>query len=137
MLDREASVPTYMGNFLAIPHGTNEAKHQSRRSALSVIRYDEPVERCSGCSTPRPPPSCVSGCRRSTHHKAVIMACENAINATDQLYDEVASLSSSEEWRELAVAGRLLEPGLVATVAAAKAARSRPRLARRTEIAYS
>jgi PTS system mannitol-specific IIA component len=44
MLDREASVSTYMGNFLAIPHGTNEAKDHIRRSALSVIRYDDPVD---------------------------------------------------------------------------------------------
>ncbi|GAA4377250.1 PTS sugar transporter subunit IIA [Agromyces bauzanensis] len=44
MLEREGSVSTYMGNFLAIPHGTNEAKDQIRRSALSVIRYDEPVD---------------------------------------------------------------------------------------------
>lgn len=44
MLEREASVSTYMGNFLAIPHGTNEAKDHIRRSALSVIRYDEPVD---------------------------------------------------------------------------------------------
>ena len=44
MLEREASVSTYMGNFRAIPHGTNDAKDHIRRSALSVIRYDEPVE---------------------------------------------------------------------------------------------
>ncbi|WP_136708492.1 PTS sugar transporter subunit IIA [Agromyces sp. H66] len=44
MLEREGSVSTYMGNFLAIPHGTNEAKDQIHRSALSVIRYDEPVD---------------------------------------------------------------------------------------------
>ena len=44
MLEREASVSTYMGNFLAIPHGTNEAKDHIRRSALSVIRYDDPVD---------------------------------------------------------------------------------------------
>jgi PTS system mannitol-specific IIA component len=44
MLEREASVSTYMGNFLAIPHGTNEAKDHIRRSALSVIRYDHPVD---------------------------------------------------------------------------------------------
>jgi PTS system mannitol-specific IIA component len=44
MLEREQSVSTYMGNFLAIPHGTNEAKDAIRRSALSVIRYDEPVD---------------------------------------------------------------------------------------------
>jgi mannitol PTS system EIIA component len=44
MLEREASVSTYMGNFLAIPHGTNEAKDHIRRSALSVIRYDDPID---------------------------------------------------------------------------------------------
>ena len=44
MLEREQSVSTYMGNLLAIPHGTNEAKDTIRRSALSVIRYDEPVD---------------------------------------------------------------------------------------------
>ncbi|WP_127794225.1 PTS sugar transporter subunit IIA [Agromyces sp. LHK192] len=44
MLEREASVSTYMGNGLAIPHGTNEAKDAISRSALSFIRYDEPVD---------------------------------------------------------------------------------------------
>ena len=44
MFERESSVSTYMGNFLAIPHGTNEAKDQIHRSGLSVIRYDEPVD---------------------------------------------------------------------------------------------
>lgn len=44
MFDREASVSTYMGNQLAIPHGTNEAKEAIRTSAMSFIRYDEPVD---------------------------------------------------------------------------------------------
>jgi PTS system mannitol-specific IIA component len=44
MHDREASVSTYMGNYLAIPHGTNEAKEIIRDSALSFIRYDEPID---------------------------------------------------------------------------------------------
>jgi PTS system mannitol-specific IIA component len=44
MFDREKSVSTYMGNYLAIPHGTNESKESIKRSALSVIRYDEPVD---------------------------------------------------------------------------------------------
>ena len=44
MLEREGSVSTYMGTFLAIPHGTNEAKDRIRRSGLSVVRYDEPVD---------------------------------------------------------------------------------------------
>jgi mannitol PTS system EIICBA or EIICB component len=44
MHDRETSVSTFMGNGLAIPHGTNEAKSAIRRTALSFIRYDEPVD---------------------------------------------------------------------------------------------
>ncbi|MDO5627730.1 MAG: PTS mannitol transporter subunit IICBA [Mobilicoccus sp.] len=44
MHDREKSVSTYMGNLLAIPHGTNEAKGGISRSALSFVRYDEPID---------------------------------------------------------------------------------------------
>jgi PTS system mannitol-specific IIA component len=44
MFEREKSVSTYMGNYLAIPHGTNEAKDTITRSALSVVRYDEPID---------------------------------------------------------------------------------------------
>ena len=44
MFEREKSVSTYMGNELAIPHGTNEAKDGIRRSALSFVRYDEPID---------------------------------------------------------------------------------------------
>ena len=44
MFDREKSVSTYMGNYLAIPHGTNESKEEISRSALSVVRYDSPID---------------------------------------------------------------------------------------------
>ena len=44
MHERETSVSTFMGNGLAIPHGTNEAKGAIRRTAISFIRYDEPVD---------------------------------------------------------------------------------------------
>ncbi|AWB87169.1 PTS sugar transporter subunit IIA [Mycetocola zhujimingii] len=44
MLEREASVSTYMGNFLAIPHGTNDAKDAIVRSALSIVRYTNPID---------------------------------------------------------------------------------------------
>jgi PTS system mannitol-specific IIA component len=44
MFVREESVSTYMGNFLAIPHGTNEAKGAIVRSALSLVRYAEPID---------------------------------------------------------------------------------------------
>ena len=44
MFEREKSVSTYMGNYLAIPHGTNEAKDAITRSAISVVRYDTPID---------------------------------------------------------------------------------------------
>lgn len=44
MHERESSVSTYMGNGLAIPHGTNEAKDTIRQTGLSFVRYPEPVD---------------------------------------------------------------------------------------------
>lgn len=44
MHEREKSVSTFMGNGLAIPHGTNEAKDSINGSAISFIRYDEPID---------------------------------------------------------------------------------------------
>ena len=44
MHDRERSVSTYMGNFLAIPHGTNEAKGLIRESAISIVRYPQGID---------------------------------------------------------------------------------------------
>jgi mannitol PTS system EIICBA or EIICB component len=44
MHEREESVSTYMGSFLAIPHGTNAAKDHIRKSAVSVIRYPDGID---------------------------------------------------------------------------------------------
>ena len=44
MRERESSVSTYMGNLLAIPHGTNESKESILDSGLSVARYDTPID---------------------------------------------------------------------------------------------
>lgn len=44
MLEREQTVSTYMGNELAIPHGTNAAKDAVLGSALTVVRYDGGVD---------------------------------------------------------------------------------------------
>jgi PTS system mannitol-specific IIC component len=44
MHERETSVSTHMGNGLAIPHGTNDAKGAIHRSAISFVRYSEPVD---------------------------------------------------------------------------------------------
>jgi PTS system mannitol-specific IIC component len=44
MHEREGSVSTYMGNGLAIPHGTNEAKDSIRHTGISFVRYAEPID---------------------------------------------------------------------------------------------
>lgn len=44
MFARESSVSTYMGNYLAIPHGTLEGADLVLHSALAIIRYDEPID---------------------------------------------------------------------------------------------
>lgn len=44
MHERETSVSTYMGNRLALPHGTNEAKSAIHRTALSFVRYPQGIQ---------------------------------------------------------------------------------------------
>lgn len=44
MFEREESVSTYMGNAVAIPHGTNDSKQWITRSGLSIITVPEGVE---------------------------------------------------------------------------------------------
>ncbi|MFT3861879.1 PTS sugar transporter subunit IIA [Micropruina sp.] len=44
MFERERSVSTYMGNLLAIPHGTNEALRTIQASTISVVRYPDGIE---------------------------------------------------------------------------------------------
>jgi PTS system mannitol-specific IIC component len=44
MHERETSVSTAMGNLLAIPHGTNEAKSAVLRTGISFVRYDAPLD---------------------------------------------------------------------------------------------
>ena len=44
MLEREKSVSTFMGNDVAIPHGTEDSKQWVTRSGLSILTVPEGVE---------------------------------------------------------------------------------------------
>ncbi|MGX8793035.1 PTS mannitol transporter subunit IICBA [Oceanobacillus sp. M60] len=44
MLEREKSVSTYMGNLLAIPHGTDDAKEVVYQSGLAIVVYESPID---------------------------------------------------------------------------------------------
>ncbi|SDB98484.1 PTS system, mannitol-specific IIA component [Terribacillus halophilus] len=43
MIEREALTSTYMGNFVAIPHGTEEAKDEVLASGISIIQAPQGV----------------------------------------------------------------------------------------------
>ncbi|WP_159721223.1 PTS sugar transporter subunit IIA [Enterococcus sp. CSURQ0835] len=44
MIERNKLVSTYMGNFIAIPHGTDEAKKFVKKSGISIIQAPEGVQ---------------------------------------------------------------------------------------------
>ncbi|SFI36329.1 PTS system, mannitol-specific IIA component [Paenibacillus sp. UNC496MF] len=44
MLEREATLSTYMGNGLAIPHGTGDSKELIRSTGLSIVQIPAGVE---------------------------------------------------------------------------------------------
>ncbi|MCZ0717612.1 PTS sugar transporter subunit IIA [Aerococcus kribbianus] len=44
MLEREQIVSTYMGNFVAIPHGTDDAKEAVKHTAISLVQVPHGVD---------------------------------------------------------------------------------------------
>lgn len=44
MKEREAIVSTYMGNFLAIPHGTDEAKGEVIKSGITLLQAPDGID---------------------------------------------------------------------------------------------
>ncbi|AYW47433.1 PTS mannitol transporter subunit IIA [Tetragenococcus osmophilus] len=44
MLEREKMVSTYMGNFIAIPHGTDEAKEYVKESGISIVQVPKGID---------------------------------------------------------------------------------------------
>lgn len=48
MLERETIVTTHMGNFVAIPHGTDEGKTHVKKTAIALITVPEGVNFAPG-----------------------------------------------------------------------------------------
>ena len=44
MIEREESLTTYMGNFIAIPHGTEESKQEVISSGISILQIPNGVD---------------------------------------------------------------------------------------------
>lgn len=44
MLQRDAELSVYMGNFIAIPHGTDEAKRAVKKTGITIVQVPRGVE---------------------------------------------------------------------------------------------
>lgn len=92
MRQREETVSTFMGNGLAIPHGTNETKDLIIASALSVVRYDGGVDWAGD-----PVTFVVGIAGRGDEHLEILS--QIAILFSDD--DEVAKLTAAQTPEEL------------------------------------
>ena len=74
MLDRERSISTYVGEGVAIPHGTLEGKDLVRRDALAVLRFPAGVD-WDGA----PVSVCVAIAARGDGHGALLAALADVL----------------------------------------------------------
>ncbi|WP_426181741.1 PTS sugar transporter subunit IIA [Microbacterium sp. TWP3-1-2b2] len=87
MRQREETVSTFMGNGLAIPHGTNETKDAILDSGLSVVRYDGGVDWAGESAT-----FVIGIAGRGDEHLEILS--QIAILFSDE--DDVAKLNAAE-----------------------------------------
>ncbi|MFS0854513.1 PTS sugar transporter subunit IIA [Microbacterium sp. 179-I 3D4 NHS] len=92
MRQREETVSTFMGNGLAIPHGTNDTKDAILASALSVVRYDGGVDWAGELVT-----FVVGIAGRGDEHLEILS--QIAILFSDE--DDVAKLAAAQTAEEL------------------------------------
>jgi PTS system mannitol-specific IIA component len=92
MRQREETVSTFMGNGLAIPHGTNETKEAILDSGLSVVRYDGGVDWAGENAT-----FVIGIAGRGDEHLEILS--QIAILFSDE--DDVAKLNAAETSDEL------------------------------------
>lgn len=79
MLSRERSVSTYVGEGVAIPHGTLAGKELVHRDALAVLRFPEPVD-WGG----QPVTVCVAIAARGDGHVELLAALAEILLDPDQ-----------------------------------------------------
>jgi mannitol PTS system EIIA component len=79
MLERERSVSTYVGEGVAIPHGTLASKEAVRRDALAVLRFPDGVD-WDGA----PVTVCVAIAARGDGHVELLAALAQILLEPDQ-----------------------------------------------------
>ena len=92
MLERERSVSTYIGEGVAIPHGTDESRALVRRTTLGVLQYPAGVD-WDG----KPVTICVAIAAKGDEHVTVLSALAQILMDPDQ----AARLRSSTSVEEV------------------------------------
>jgi mannitol/fructose-specific phosphotransferase system IIA component len=87
MLEREASVSTYVGEGVAIPHGTDESRSHVLRTALAVLQFPDGVEWVGGRVH-----VCVAIASSGSEHVALLAALADVLMQPDK----VAQLRTAE-----------------------------------------
>jgi PTS system mannitol-specific IIA component len=94
MVDREKSVSTYLGEGVAIPHGTLEGKDHVRRDALAVVRFADPIEWGDG-----PVTVCI----------AIAAVADRHVDILTQLAEVLMDPDQARELRETTDPDRILQ----------------------------
>ncbi|SDI37998.1 PTS system IIA component, Fru family [Actinokineospora alba] len=81
MVDRERSVTTYIGEGVAIPHGTDAARALVRRTTLGVLQFPDGVDWNGNTVT-----ICVAIAAKGDEHVAVLSALARILMEPDQAH---------------------------------------------------
>ncbi len=92
ILEREESVSTYMGEGVAIPHGTDASRQHIRRAALAVLQFPDGVD-WNGNQVQL----CIAIASRSDEHIAILQSL--ALVLTDK--QKAARLRETEDVNEV------------------------------------
>ena len=79
ILEREESVSTYLGEGVAIPHGTDASREYINRAALAVLQFPEGVD-WNG----KPVRLCVAIASRSDEHIAILQSLAMVLSDKDK-----------------------------------------------------
>jgi mannitol/fructose-specific phosphotransferase system IIA component len=79
ILEREQSVSTYMGEGVAIPHGTDASREYINRAALAVLQFPEGVD-WNGKAVQ----ICIAIASKSDDHIAILQSLAMVLSDTDK-----------------------------------------------------
>ena len=100
MLERERSVSTYVGEGVAIPHGTDAARALVRRTTLGVLQFPAGVDWNGQAVT-----LCVAIAARGDEHVAVLSALAQILMEPDKAKVLRTSSTVDEVYQMLSVIG--------------------------------